>query len=429
MHIFRDFFWFCSGANSSILKRCPTESSKYTGIGATVFFTGLFAGISASFALFTVFQNPWVAIAFGFVWGSMIFNLDRFIVSSMRKRKSFFKEIGMAIPRLILAILLALVISKPLELKIFEKEILRVIDAQKVEQAFETKEAVFQNYPEIEERQNSIAQLRQEIREKEEFRNTKQEEYDLERFGIESRSTSGIPGIGRNARIKEQQLNDAQNELEMTRNRNNQQIQLFENQILELYAQRDEAINSQKATIDNYDGFAARIDALSALTAESRAIFLANLFIILLFIAVETAPIVTKIISPRGPYDDILEKHEHVFAKQRIREVTKLEQETFESLHLLEENSKSHMRRELDVNRTTFREMTDAEIEIARKTIHHWKEMEMEKIKDALLEHNKEANNDQVTQVEEENLVSENRGNDFTESSFENNEDNKPAIT
>jgi hypothetical protein len=30
-------------------------------------------------------------------------------------------------------------------------------------------------------------------------------------------------------------------------------------------------------------------------------------FIILLFIAIETAPIFVKLISPRGPYDDLLE--------------------------------------------------------------------------------------------------------------------------
>ncbi len=380
MNIFRDFFWFCSGANASLLKRCPTESSKYAGIGATVFFTGLFAAISASFALYTVFRVEWMAIAFGMVWGSMIFNLDRFIVSSMKKRKNFTREILMALPRLLLAILLALVISKPLELKIFEREILRVVDAQKVEQTQQTKEAVFQNFPEIEERQNKIDQLREEIRQKEAFRNTKQQEYDLERFGVQSDATSGIPGIGRNARMKETQLADAQQDLDMTRNRNQQQIALFDQQILDLYQQRDQEIDNQRATIDNYDGFAARIDALSKLTQESRAIFLANLFIILLFIAVETAPIITKIISPRGPYDDLLEKHEHKYAKQRIREVTQLEQETYENLHLLEERSKSNIRRELDVNRTTLREMTDAEIEIARKTVAYWKDNQLQKL-------------------------------------------------
>jgi hypothetical protein len=380
MNIIRDFFWFCSGANTSILRRCPTESSKYTGIGATVLFTGIFAALSASYALFTVFRNEWISIGFGIVWGSMIFNLDRYIVSGMKKRKNFFRETGMALPRLILAILLAFVISKPLELKIFEREILRVIERKKADQALETREALAKNYSGLEEIQSSVSLLRQEIREKEAFRNTKQQEYDLERFGVSSSASSGIPGIGRNARIKEEQLNEAARELEQVRQRNLQQIDRLNTQIETLTMEREKDFSDQRVTIDNYDGFAARIDALSSLTRGSRAIYLANLFIILLFIAVETAPIFTKLISPRGPYDDLLERHEHVFAKQRLREMTRLEQETYETIYLFEEKSKSNIRRQLDLNRITVREMTEAEIEIARKTIGHWKEMQIKQL-------------------------------------------------
>jgi hypothetical protein len=36
----------------------------------------------------------------------------------------------------------------------------------------------------------------------------------------------------------------------------------------------------------------------------------AELFLILLFIAIETAPIFVKLISSRGPYDELLELHE-----------------------------------------------------------------------------------------------------------------------
>jgi uncharacterized PurR-regulated membrane protein YhhQ (DUF165 family) len=53
----------------------------------------------------------------------MIFNLDRYIVLSMRKDEVWYKEYLQAIPRIVLAVLIALVISKPLELKIFQKEI------------------------------------------------------------------------------------------------------------------------------------------------------------------------------------------------------------------------------------------------------------------------------------------------------------------
>ncbi|MFT6971571.1 MAG: hypothetical protein ACJAXX_002145, partial [Roseivirga sp.] len=124
MQQLKEFFWFCAGVNRSLIKRCPTDTSKYTGIGAAVFFTGLLAALSGGYAIFTVFDSVGWAIGFGLLWGLIIFNLDRFIVSTMRKqKKAFARELLTASPRIVLAIMLAIVISKPLELKIFSKEI------------------------------------------------------------------------------------------------------------------------------------------------------------------------------------------------------------------------------------------------------------------------------------------------------------------
>jgi len=119
----KDFFLFCSGVNRSILKRTPTEVNKFVGIGATIFFTGIFAAMAAGYAMYTVFDSYYLIVPVALLWGLMIFNLDRFIVSTMKKKGSFFKDFGAATPRLILAVLIAIVIVKPIELKIFESEI------------------------------------------------------------------------------------------------------------------------------------------------------------------------------------------------------------------------------------------------------------------------------------------------------------------
>src|SRR5690606_23800549 len=111
----RQFFLICSGAHLPMLRRAPVETNKYAGIGGTIFFTGLLAALSGGYALWTVFREPWAAVLFGGVWGLMIFNLDRYIVSSMKNRERFGQELWMATPRIILAVLIAVVISKPLE--------------------------------------------------------------------------------------------------------------------------------------------------------------------------------------------------------------------------------------------------------------------------------------------------------------------------
>ena len=133
------FFWLCSGANRPLLEKCPTEASKYVGIGATIFFTGVFAALAGAYALYIVFENYITSILFGIVWGLMIFNLDRYIVSSMRKEGNTNKEFYTALPRVILAVLISLVIAKPLEMKIFEKEINSELELME-QQSFAQKE-------------------------------------------------------------------------------------------------------------------------------------------------------------------------------------------------------------------------------------------------------------------------------------------------
>ncbi len=103
MNKLRHFLWLCSGAHFSLLKRAPTDTEKYAGIGATIFFTGLLAAISAGYALYTVFDQVWIAALFGLVWGLMIFNLDRYIVSSMKKSDQKWQEWKTATPRIFLA--------------------------------------------------------------------------------------------------------------------------------------------------------------------------------------------------------------------------------------------------------------------------------------------------------------------------------------
>jgi hypothetical protein len=119
----QNFFLTCSGVDRNLLRRCPTETNKYVGIGGTVFFTAVLATLAGGYAIYTVFDSIFFATVFGLVWGFMIFNLDRFIVSSMKNRGKFMQDFLVAAPRIALAVVIALVISRPIELRLFDKEI------------------------------------------------------------------------------------------------------------------------------------------------------------------------------------------------------------------------------------------------------------------------------------------------------------------
>ncbi|MDX1906482.1 MAG: DUF4407 domain-containing protein [Bacteroidia bacterium] len=120
---FKRFFFACAGSYIKILENCPSEHAKYVGIGATIFLTACMAVISGSFAIYTLVDNVPGAIAAGLLWGAMIFNLDRYIVSSIRKEGRTWYEVALAMPRIILAILISVVITKPIEVELFRNQL------------------------------------------------------------------------------------------------------------------------------------------------------------------------------------------------------------------------------------------------------------------------------------------------------------------
>ncbi|HTE31232.1 MAG TPA: DUF4407 domain-containing protein [Chryseolinea sp.] len=320
MEKLKHFFWLCSGVHIPLLKKCEIESSRYTGIGATIFFTGIFAALAASYALYTVFDNGWVAAAFGLVWGLMIFNLDRYIVSSMRKDGNTWREIRTAAPRIVLAVLISLVIAKPLELKIFAKEIggELVIMEQQTYTAQENEIRMrYQSDQEV--LKSEIATLKAEVvaktAKRDELNHLAQEEADGT-GGTKKRNAGPI------YKIKKADADQANRELEELQQKNDR---LIRSKLTQLQT-ADSTISTQINGLakQKLDGPASRMEALDRLMAGSDAIFWANWFIVLLFIVVETAPLFVKLISSQGPYDHLLKVEEHGFDTSRIEEMAKI---------------------------------------------------------------------------------------------------------
>lgn len=320
MKTLQDFFLFCSGVEASVLEKCPTDRNKYAGIGATVFFTGVLAFFSSGYALFTVFDSYLLSIAFGLVWGLMIFNLDRYIVMSMKSNGKWWRDVFVAFPRLVMAVLLAVVISKPLELKIFEKEIRAEMVVMEQEVFKQQEDHVQERYrAQIENLRNQIATLKGEIAAKTAARDS------LSRIAVQEADGTGGSrkrNLGPIYRAKKADADRTQSELAAL---------LAENQPLihekELAVQQFEAaIQADITALDRskFDGLAARLDALSRLSSKSLAIFFASIFITLLFIAVETAPILVKLISYRSPYDYVLHQQEYVFEMANLEQTTLL---------------------------------------------------------------------------------------------------------
>jgi hypothetical protein len=309
------FFIFCSGADTAILDECsPGERTKYAGIGATVFFTAVMATIAAAYALYTVFDNYYTAIFFGTIWGLLIFNLDRFIVSTIKKRNSFFDELIQASPRIALAIIIAIVISKPLEMKIFEKEINQVLLTEKNEMTLANKDQLALQYtPSVKALETEIEGLKSEITTKEAEVNALYDTYISEAEG-----TAGTQKLGKGPVYKEKrEKHDAElaalAELKKT---NAEKITAAEAQIATLATEYKTKVADTQPIIDGFDGLMARINALNKLP------WLPSLFIFLLFLAIETSPILAKLLSPKGAYDLKLEEQESALKSWVVQQKT-----------------------------------------------------------------------------------------------------------
>jgi hypothetical protein len=91
------------------------------------------------------------------------------------------------------------------------------------------------------------------------------------------------------------------------------------------------------------------MEALSRLTNNSQAIWLANWFIILLFIAVETAPVFVKLISPQGPYDHLLKIVEYGFEGDKIENLAQNNARIKQENKELSDPERSYIKERLDV--------------------------------------------------------------------------------
>jgi hypothetical protein len=373
------FFCWCSGARLYLLKKCPTEFNKFMGIGVIVFFTGTLAALTGGYAMYTVFNNIWISFALGLFWGLLIFFLDWYIVSSLRKENNLGKELLSATPRLILSVFLAVVISKPLELRLFQNEILKEIEFLKRDSEINYQDKVFEEFDEIGHLEKENVLLQQNIRDKEGKR--------LELFQImmeeaEGRSPTQRMGKGSVYKEKKMEYDRVSKELEQLNNTYLPQIQNNMQRVNQLKAIRDEKLKKGYQATEQYNGFLARLEALGSMTERNRYIHTANVFLVLLFILLESSPVLVKLMSKRGPYDVLLDAEELSGTYQTEKEISQKNASLNELL--VKNRYGNQLKKETGkkVARDYFFQLQEAGMAINKEKIDRWKEKQSQHIKD-----------------------------------------------
>jgi hypothetical protein len=189
-----------------------------------------------------------------------------------------------------------------LELKIFEKEINQVLLEEKNEMTLANKEQLALQYmPSIDALNTEIETLKKEVIDKESEVNAYYETYIAE---AEGRKGTELVGKGPVYKEKREKHDAELAALQELRTNNNDKIAATEAQITTLASEYQTKVTETQPVIDGFDGLMARVNALDQLP------WLPSFFIFLLFLAIETSPIIAKLLSPKGAYDLKLEEQE-----------------------------------------------------------------------------------------------------------------------
>lgn len=304
-----NFLWWCAGAHQQLLKQFPSEHSKYGGLGGVILATFVLAAISSGYAIYSIFNNVGWTLLFAIIWGLIIFNFDRFLVSTMRKYGvSRRKQFWMAVPRIALALLIGVTIARPLELKIFEKEIDTKV-VENIHKKIQLNDSLLQAENTALMQSTTAERSRLESRKHsiEDTLHRLQQSYVQEADGT---GGSGQRGVEQLTRIKMDAFNNAR--------------QQYTPELLLLQAdlvKQDSILAGAKASMEEkrkqYEaaakanvGFLERNKALTDLANDESSVFWTSLLLSLLIILIEVGPILSKLIMPVGPYDIALAKEE-----------------------------------------------------------------------------------------------------------------------
>jgi hypothetical protein len=326
------FLWQCAGGDRYILERATySDQIKYMCLGGIVFATGAMAGLAGGYAFYTIFEprgsaieNPIdiqtiiLAMFFGVIWGLMIFNIDRFIVTSTGKGDGTeaitISELKSAFPRIIMGVIIAMTISKPVEIRMFKTEIDIVLREKQIEQQSQYQAKVDKTYSErekiLEKEFGTISKDRDDLNNR--IKNAEKEYIDQ----LNGRVEGSVPGDGRLAGALKSKLDDLSNQLKDFDSKNGLNLIELNKRKNDLRVAKEKERNNNEKIANGLDGLLERIKIAHEVSG-----FWISLFITLLFMAIELTPIFFKLMLTKTTYDFLAENRDELIKAENGIEV------------------------------------------------------------------------------------------------------------
>ena len=361
------------GADLDLLAKAQSSRSRFVQMGLVLLTTAGLAVVSMATALRYAFHlHLLLAGLAGLLWGFIIINLDRLLILTMRPQSGGWRHslFFIVLPRMVMAMFLGAVVSTPLVLMIFEKEINVQIVKNQIEnknslateatsgkfgteladvekKIREANDVLKGNIPGL--TSPSLEQARQTLKDAEGLlEQRKKESYALdgrwrcELAGSKCEGGSGKVGDGPLAQSLRKQLDEAlavqrkaqtavntaqaavDQELELAKSSNAKVFEdaqaaaraalpkLTERQ-QELRTSIDGDLTKADTEVAQSDGILARINALFDLGDENRSAEVAHWAVFGLFFMIEILPVLAKAMTSFGPptaYDRIADMSE-----------------------------------------------------------------------------------------------------------------------
>lgn len=472
--------WWCAGVDTEIIEICPHEWAKYASMGATILFTGVLAALAGGYALYTVFRSGEVdsqgsipidttalcaAIAFGILWGMIIFNLDRYIITSFKKSDAdsgfvrFRKDFLHALPRIVLAVIIAITISKPIEIKLFESRLTQQIEENK-KAKMESNAADFNRIfglddiragikqtetekiklveelntypPYIQDMKNELTELTRKKQDAD--RNVATAQKEMNDLCIEdnyehtwdsvtlswkrthlkpeprrqynahlskhNRYKNNSANLQKEILQKEAEIGKAKTEYRLSK----QKEIASADSVMEVQKQSlaDNSNSAKEGTtkanmvaeVAFRNNFVTQLEALSDLKdanikdgdseiviaekkKQARTFTLISLALTLLFLCIELAPILTKLIISRGAYDDLIDATDYEL--NNMARDSKLR--TDAQIRISSGQYEAECKANIAANEALMSRISEVQAELMQTAIEEWRKEELEKIK------------------------------------------------
>jgi hypothetical protein len=385
--------WKCAGADRNILEKSTySDHVKYACLGGIVLATGVMAAIAGGYAFYTIFEPKGFAInsfktvsansdyqptdigtaikavLFGLIWGLIIFNIDRFIVASTGKGDGTeaitSREIKSSIPRIIMGMIIALTISKPVEIRMFKSEIdvelYRMQQAKNAEYDEKTRLEFKEKTKGPQHRMDSLSAV---LSKKRAEVTQAADDWKKEMAG---EGSNGKYGEGPGARAKKEVYLALKQELESLEPVITAKVKELEGTIKPLADERDHAFMENKKRAYALDGLLERIKLAHEISG-----FWVSLFITLLFMAIELTPIFFKLMLIRSPYDYL---EENVKEMMKAEEGIEVQYDYYKDKFGMERNLVIHHKAKLLLEEK--KALIIAQRELSDEIINKWKDKE-----------------------------------------------------